>query len=102
MGADRIAHCHAGNGPQRGIPAIRAPATAPRWDRFRHRIEVPCRAATRALLPEDVRPLSEYERNTPGCAWLPLQCGWKRCTWKSAEWEWLRQPTERFAFQRRP
>src|SRR5208337_207017 len=102
MGADRIADRHTGNGPQRCIPAICAAATAPRWDRFRHRIEIPRRAATRALLPEDVRPLPEYERNTPGCARLPLQCGRKRCAWKSTEREWLRQPSERLAFQRRP
>src|SRR5271166_4564731 len=99
MGADRIADCHTGNGPQRGIPAICAAATAPRWDRFRHRIEIPRRAATCALLPEDVRPLPEYQRNTPNCAWLPLQCGRQRSTRKPTEREWLRQPAERLAFQ---
>ena len=69
--------------------------------RHRDRFHLPARAATGALLSEDVQPVSKHGRNTAGHSGLPVQQRRKPRGGRSAQRQWLRQSPERLPFQRR-
>ena len=85
-----------------GISELRPAATAARRRGFHHRIDLP---AAPQLVPFYQKLFSLYG-NTAGTplagSRLSLQQRRDRCGGQSAQWKRLREPPERFAFERRP
>ena len=101
MGADRAAHRHRDHRSHRRLPTLRPAATSARRHRLRHRINLPRRAATGAVLSADVLALREHDWITPSRSRLPVRC-WRRPARDCQRRKRLRQSSKHLALQRRP
>ena len=102
MGADRPAHRHPHDRAHARVSKLRAAATATRRNGHRHRLELPRRAATGAVLSEDVFALSEIRRGRRSPCWaVPLMRRQPRGG-QSRQRQRLRQPPDCLALERRP
>ncbi len=87
--------------PTAGVSELCPSATPLRWPGCSQRRDLSRCAADGAVLPRDVFALRKPERGAVRRPWLSLQCGRQASRRQSAEWKRLRQPSERFAFERR-
>ena len=96
-----LADCDARDRPDSGFRELRLAATSAGRDRLGDRIDLSGRAATGAVLSENVLAIRKYQRDAPCRAGLSLQCGRQPGSRQSARRQRLRQPPKRLAFQRR-
>ena len=94
---DRYRHYSANAGVSELCPA----AIAARRRGLRNRIDLSAGAATGAVLPEAFLPVRQYGGDTARGSRLSVQQRWQRRGRQSAQWKRLREPPERFPFQRR-
>ena len=76
-------------------------AIAARRCGLHNRIHLSAGAPARAVLPEALFALRQHRGYSAGGSRLSIQQRWDRGGGQSAEWKRLREPAERFAFERR-
>ena len=101
MGADCAADRHCHHRADAGISELCPAAIAARRCGLHNRIDLSAGAPTGAVLPEALFAVRQYRGDTARGSRLSVQQRWDRCGRQSAEWKRLREPPERFAFERR-
>ncbi len=87
--------------PTSAVSELRLYSNCPWAAGQRDRFRLPARAATGALLSENVQPVSQHGRNAVGRSGLPVQQRWKPRGGSSTQRQRLRQSPKRFPFERR-
>src|ERR1035441_4246355 len=100
MGPDRAPDRECRNGADAGISELCPPTASARRNGLRNRIGISAGAATRAFLQEPLLALRQYRGDSAAGSRLSVQRRWVRRGRQPAQWKWLRQPPEHFAFER--